>query len=129
MSEKTYYWQKEVKEIKNDSIVLEDNQEIIMTGEEQKIVLSEKPLETWEFIYFKCQKLAWQILDLLEWYENIVKKSDMQYILELLVSSIKGNYETALVKSMGIYDEEIVKKYWTSKLLEDITLKQLKKFL
>jgi hypothetical protein len=30
---------------------------------------------------------------------------------------------------MGIYDEEIVKKYWTSKLLEDITLKQLKKFL
>ena len=120
---------KEVKEIKNDSIVLEDNQEIIITGEEQKLVLSEKPLETWEFIYFKCQKLAWQILDLLEWYENIVKKSDMQFILELLISSIKGNYETALIKALGIYDEEVVKKYWNSKLLEDITLKQLKKFL
>lgn len=127
--EKLYYWEDLVKEVESNKIILDNGEEIIMTSKEQELVLSTEPLELWKFTYTKASKLAWEILDLLEWYENIVKKSDIQYILEYLVSSIKGNFETASAKAMGIYNEETAKKYWTWKLIEEISLKDIKKFL
>lgn len=126
---KLYYWEQLVKEVESNKIILDNGEEIKLNSKEQEIVLSTEPQELWTFIYSKAQKLAWKILDLLEDHENIVKKSDIQYILEYLVTSIKGNFETASAKALWIYDEETAKKYWTSKLIEDISLKDIKRFL
>lgn len=126
---KLYYWEELVKEVTEDTVTLENWEQLTITSKEQEIVLSTEPQELWKFIYWKANKLAWKILDLLEEYENVVKKSDIQYILEYLVSSIKGNFETASAKALWIYNEETAKKYWTWKLIEDISLKDIKKFL
>lgn len=124
-----FYWEREVKEIKDNSIILDDGQEITLTKSEQEVVLSEESQDLWKFIHNKAMKLSWKILDLLEDYENIVKKSDMQFVLEYLVSSMKWNYDTAVAKALWVYNEDTVKKYWVSKVLEDVTFKELKKHL
>ena len=126
---KLYYWEQEVKDVKWNKVILINEEEITLNEKEQEIVLSTEPKNLSDFTYSKANNLTNEILKLLEWYENIVLKSDIQHITHSLMASVWWNYHKAVSKAIWIYDEELSKKYWPQYLTENISLKDIKRFL
>lgn len=126
---KLYYWEQEVKDVKWDKVILINEEEITLNEKEQEIVLSTEPKNLSDFTYSKANNLTNEILKLLEWYENIVLKSDIQHITHSFMASVWWNYHKAVSKAFWIYDEELSKKYWPQYLTENISLKDIKRFL
>lgn len=116
-----FVWDKEIKEVNDNTITFVDGTEKEFTPKQMEYVMTEEPKDLTQFRNLCAENVANELIEVMKAHN--IRKGDMDYIMNLMIASFNHHFYTALGKKFGTYNEAY--KFTPQAFEESITMSDL----